>query len=246
MSKWVMMQLDNGMLEGKRIIPVEAINQTRLPHSIMGNGGHLFNKAHFALYGLGWMLQEYAGRKIVSHTGGVNGFVTSVCLIPEEKTGIIVFTNTDANSLYDALRNEIEDACLGLPFRNYSKVYLDYQKANEAAAEKEYKSSRDSIALKLPTALPIVAYTGEYVHHVYGKMNIKNENGKLIMRFEHHHGRYATLEPLGDNRFYCTYNDPLYGRQKLQFTVKGNKVKALTVTVSDFVEFTPYEFIKVK
>jgi hypothetical protein len=50
----------------------------------------LFNKAHFALYGLGWMLQEYAGRKIVSHTGGVNGFVTSVCLIPEEKTGIIV------------------------------------------------------------------------------------------------------------------------------------------------------------
>jgi CubicO group peptidase (beta-lactamase class C family) len=40
MSKWVMMLLDNGMLEGKRIIPVEAINQTRLPHSIMGNGGH--------------------------------------------------------------------------------------------------------------------------------------------------------------------------------------------------------------
>ncbi len=77
-------------------------------------------------------------------------------------------------------------------------------------------------------------------------MNIKNENGSLIMRFEHHHGRYATLEPLGGNRFYCTYNDPLYGRQKLQFTVKGNKVKALTVTVSDFVEFTPYEFIKIK
>ena len=246
MSKWVMMQLDNGMLEGKRIIPVEAINQTRLPHSIMGNGGHLFNKAHFALYGLGWMLQEYAGRKIVSHTGGVNGFVTSVCLIPEEKTGIIVLTNTDANGLYEALRNEIEDAYLGLPFRNYNKVFLDYQKTTEAADEKEYKSSRDSIALKLPTALPIAAYTGKYVHHIYGKMNIKNENGNLIMRFEHHHGRYATLEPLGGNRFYCTYNDPLYGRQKLQFTVKGNKVKALTVTVSDFVEFTPYEFIKIK
>ena len=123
------------------------------------------------------MLQEYAGRKIVSHTGGVNGFVTSVCLIPEEKTGIIVLTNTDANGLYEALRNEIEDAYLGLPFRNYNKVFLDYQKTTEAADEKEYKSSRDSIALKLPTALPIAAYTGKYVHHIYGKMNIKNENG---------------------------------------------------------------------
>ncbi|HQW93737.1 MAG TPA: serine hydrolase domain-containing protein, partial [Ferruginibacter sp.] len=102
MSKWVMAQLNNGKLEGKEIIPASAIGQTRTPHSILGNGGHMFNKAHFALYGLGWFLDEYAGRKIVAHTGGVNGFVTSVCLVPEEKLGIIVLTNTDANNFYEA------------------------------------------------------------------------------------------------------------------------------------------------
>jgi CubicO group peptidase (beta-lactamase class C family) len=246
MSKWVMMLLNNGKLGDKQIIPSSAIAQTRTPHSILGNGGHMFNKSHFALYGLGWFLQEYAGRKIVEHTGGVNGFVTSVCLVPEEKLGIIVFTNTDANNFYEALRNEIEDAYLGLPYRNYSKVYHGFQENEEAATEKIIKAIRDTVAMNHKTDLPLTAYAGDYMHEVYGKMNIKIEAGKLIMRFEHHHGRYGTLEPLGGNRFFCTYSDPLYGMKRLQFTVENKKVKSLTVRVADFVEFTPYEFIKVK
>jgi CubicO group peptidase (beta-lactamase class C family) len=246
MSKWVMAQLNNGKLDGKMIIPASAIAETRTPQSILGNGGHMFNKSHFALYGLGWFLEEYAGRKIVAHTGGVNGFVTSVCLVPEEKLGIVVLTNTDANSFFEALRNEIEDAYLGLPYRNYSKVYRSYQWADEEQKAKEYKVIRDSIALNPTTELPLTAYAGEYVHNVYGKMNIKIESGKLIMRFEHHQGRYGTMEPLGGNRFFCTYNDPLYGMKKLEFTVANKKVRSLTVKVADFVEFTTYDFIKTK
>jgi len=246
MSKWVMMQLNNGMLDGKKIIPASAIAQTRTPHSVLGNGGHMFNKAHFSLYGLGWFLEEYAGRKIVAHTGGVNGFVTSVCLVPEEKLGIIVLTNTDANGFYEALRNEIEDAYLGLPYRNYSKVYRGFMQADEEQKAKEYKFVRDSIAMNPKTELPLTSYAGEYIHDVYGKMNIKIEEGKLIMRFEHHQGRYGSMEPLGGNRFFCTYNDPLYGIKKLEFTVADKKVKSLTVKVADFVEFTPYEFVKTK
>lgn len=246
LSKWVMMQLNNGKLNGKEIIPAVAIEQTRTPHSILGNGGHLFNKAHFSLYGLGWFLEEYEGRKIVAHTGGVNGFVTSICLVPEEKLGIIVLTNTDANNFYEALRNEIEDAYLGLPYRNYSKVYLDYQQADEKEKEKQWKAIKDTANMNIKTDLPLSAYTGNYLHDVYGKMNITIENGKLIMRFEHHKGRYGTMEPLGGNRFFCTYNDPLYGMKKLAFTVENKKVKSLTVKVADFVEFTPYEFKKIK
>jgi len=182
----------------------------------------------------------------VAHTGGVNGFVTSVCMVPEEKLGIVVLTNTDANNFYEALRNEIEDAYLGLPYRNYSKVYLGFQQADETEKAKQLKVIRDSIAMNPKTALPLNAYAGDYVHDVYGKMNIVIENGKLVMRFEHHKGRYGTMEPLGGNRFFCTYNDPLYGMKKLEFTVANNKVRSLTVRVADFVEFTPYEFVKVK
>jgi CubicO group peptidase (beta-lactamase class C family) len=246
LSHWVMMQLDNGKYNGKQIVPASAIAQTRTPNSILGNGGVLFNRGHFALYGLGWFLQEYNGRKIVQHTGGVNGFVTSVTLIPEEKLGIIVLTNTDANNFYEALKWEIMDAYMNLPYRNYSNVYLGFQKQQEAASTKWVKEKRDTIAMNLKASLPLQNFAGSYKHDIYGNMTIALESGKLIARFEHHTGRYAELEALGGNRFLATFNDPLYGIKVWPFTIENGKVKSVTVTVADFVEFTPYEFYKTK
>ncbi|HVG11755.1 MAG TPA: serine hydrolase, partial [Flavisolibacter sp.] len=244
LSKWVIAQLNNGTYQGKTVIPAAAIAQTRTPHSILGNGGHMFNKAHFALYGLGWFLEEYSGRKIVAHTGGVNGFVTSIALVPEEGLGIIVLTNTDANGFFEALRYEIMDAYLKLPYRNYSSVFLTSSQNDEKERMAELQKKRDTIASHPNTTLPLAAYTGNYEHSIYGKMNIKEEGGKLIMRLEHHKGRHGTLEPLGGNRFLCTYSDPIYGTKVLPFTVASGKVKSLTVRVADFVEYLPYEFIK--
>lgn len=246
LSKWVMVQLNKGKLGDREVIPAAAIAKTWQPNSILGNGGTQFNTGHFALYGLGWFLEEYNGKKIVSHTGGVNGFVTSVTLIPEEKLGIVVLTNTDANSFYEALKWELMDAYLGLPYRNYSVVMLANQKENETAIDAAMKLKRDTINTKPVTALPLTAYTGDFKHDIYGNMNIKLENGELIMRFEHHANRFSKLEALGGNRFLSTWNDPLYGVKVLPFTVENGKVKSLTVRVADFVEFTPYEFIKVK
>jgi CubicO group peptidase (beta-lactamase class C family) len=244
LSHWVMMQLDNGKYNGRQVIPAAAIAQTRIPASILGNGGVIFNKGHFSLYGLGWFLQEYNGRKIVSHTGGVNGFVTSVTLIPEEKLGIIVLTNTDANNFYEALKWDIMDAYMGLPYRNYSSVYLGFHKQSQANEEKWLKEKKDTIAMNLKPGLPLRSFAGNYQHPVYGSMSIAFQSGKLVATFEHHKGRFADLEALGENRFLATFNDPIYGIKVWPFTIQDGKVKSVTVTVADFVEFTPYEFIK--
>ena len=190
MSHWVMMQLDNGKYKDQLVVPVSAIVQTRLPHSILGNGGVLFNEGHFALYGLGWFLQEYCGRKIVEHTGGVNGFVTSVTLIPEEKLGIIVFTNTDQNLFYDALKWDIMDAYFGKPYRNYSNVYLNSYRSRSASEQKKDQGLKDSVAMHLKTGLPISAYEGNYFNDVYGNMSVVSESGELKMKFSHHPNMY--------------------------------------------------------
>ena len=244
MSHWVMMQLDNGKYNGQQVIPASVINITRTPASILGNGGSMFNKAHFSLYGLGWFLEEYSGRKIVSHTGGVNGFVTSVTLIPEEKLGIIVFTNTDQNAFYEALKWEIMDAYLGNQYRNYSNVYLGNFKLQFAAQRKQDQKLKDSAALHLKTDLPLSEYTGNYFNDVYGNMSVVSENGELRMKFSHHPNMYAKLESLGGNRFYATFSDPEFSKAVFPFHVENGKVTSVTVKVADFVEYNPYEFVK--
>ena len=244
MSHWIMMQLNNGNYKDKMIVPATAIAQTRVPHSILGNGGVLFNEGHFALYGLGWFLQEYCGRKIVEHTGGVNGFVTSVTLVPEDKLGIIVFTNTDQNLFYDALKWDIMDAYFGKPYRNYSNVYLTSYKTESATAEKKDKILKDSVAMHLKTELPVSAYEGSYSNDVYGNMTVVSENGELKMKFSHHPDMYAKLESLGGSRFYATFSDPEFSKAVFPFHVENSKVTSVTVKVADFVEYNPYEFTK--
>lgn len=244
MSKWVLMQLDNGMYEGKVVVPSAALAQTRWPHSILGNGGARFNRGHFSLYGLGWMLSEYCGRKIIAHTGGVNGFVTSVTLLPEEKLGILVFTNTDQNSFFEALKWEIMDAYLGNQYRGYSKLYLGFSRKDQADEAKKDRQYQDSVALKLPASLPISAYTGTYFNDVYGNMSVVLEQNELRMKFSHHPNMYAKLSSLGGNRFYAVFSDPEFSKAVFPFTATNGKVTGVTVKVADFVEYTPYEFTK--
>jgi CubicO group peptidase (beta-lactamase class C family) len=244
MSHWIMAQLNKGEYNNKQVIPAAAIEQTWLPHSIIGNGGRPLNKAHFSLYGLGWFLSEYEGRKLVEHTGGVNGFLTSVTMAPEEKLGIIVLTNSDDNKFFVALKNEILDAYLGLPYRNYSSIDLAADRISKKQDSTWLAERRSKVLENTPAQLPLAAYTGNYEHEVYGKMTIAMENKKLVARFEHHKGRYATLEALGSNNFLATFNDPIYGVKDWVFTTENGKVKSVTVTVAEFVEFTPYEFYK--
>ena len=244
MSHWVLALLNNGKYNEQKVIPIGAINQTRTPNSILGNGGYMYNTGHFSLYGLGWFLEEYCGKKIVSHTGGVNGFVTSVTLIPEEKLGIVVLTNTDQNSFYEALKWEIADAYLSKPYRNYSNVYLGFTKQENSAKEKAESLLRDSVAMNITTSLPLTSYSGKYNNDVYGEMTVVVDGNGLKMKFSHHPDVFASLGSLGGHRFYARFNDPTFGNAVFPFTVENGKVKSVAVKIADFVETDPYVFIK--
>lgn len=47
-------------------------------------------------YGLGWDIAWNAGRKIVSHSGGLPGIDTNALMVPAERLGVVVLTNFSA------------------------------------------------------------------------------------------------------------------------------------------------------
>jgi len=246
MSHWVMMLLDSGKYNNKSVIPYSAILATREPRSILGNGRHPYNRSNFSLYGLGWGLDDYESHKIVSHTGGVDGFVTSVTLLPDQNLGIVVLTNTDQNYFYEALKWEIIDAYLNLPYRNYSKVYNNYFNRRSARENKEIQSWRDSVASKPTLLLSASNFAGVYENEVYGNITITNTGDVLNLSFEHHKNLSAKLEYMGSNHFLCTYSNPLFGIKVFPFVISNNEVKSFTLSVADFLEYTTYDFVKKK
>ncbi|WP_295650843.1 serine hydrolase [uncultured Mucilaginibacter sp.] len=249
MSKWVLCLLNDGKVGDRQVIPLSAIRAVRQPQDIVGQERHLDGTTSDVLYGLGFELENYAGHRIVMHTGGVNGFVSSVTMIPDEHLGIIVLTNTDQNELYDALKWEIIDAYNNKPYQDYSEKYLAAFKAYTQTEADKDKKLRDTVALKPQPSLPITAYTGKYFNDLYGYMTVSlgGETGTdLQMHFEHHPKMFALLQPLGLNRFYVSFSDPEFGKAIFPFTVQNGQVTGVRVKVADFIEYTPYDFKKVQ
>jgi CubicO group peptidase (beta-lactamase class C family) len=245
MGKWVAALLNNGKVGAKQVIPEAAVLETRRPLDVVGTLRHINGETNYELYGMGWFLQDYAGHRLVMHDGGVTGYVSSVTLVPQDHLGIVILTNTDENDFYDALRWEILDAYFKLPYQNYSDKFLGAFKTNAAAEQKVIRKLRDSVALNLPPAQPVARYTGKYFNELYGNLTItQGENNDLEARFEHHPKMFVKLQPIGGNRFFATFSDPIYGKTVFPFTFQNGKITGVKVKVADFVEADPYDFKK--
>ncbi|WP_295794340.1 serine hydrolase [Mucilaginibacter sp.] len=245
MSKWVLALLSDGKVGQRQVIPTAAINATREAQDIMGRVKHLNGETNYELYGLGWMIQDYSGHHLIMHDGGVNGYLSSVTLVPQDHLGIVILTNTDQNNFFEALRWEIMDAYFKMQYRDYSDTYLAEFKNDAAVEQVADKKLRDSVALNLKPAFPPSSYTGKYTNDLYGSMTItQGENNDLEIRFEHHPKMYTHLQPLGGNRFYATFSDPTLGKAVFPFIVKNGSVKGIRVKVADFVERDAYDFTK--
>ncbi|MEP0861940.1 MAG: serine hydrolase [Ignavibacterium sp.] len=244
LSHWIIAQLDSGKYNKQNVIPFSVIQKTRQLLSIERRVRHPYNKTHYSLYGMGWAFQDYEGREMIMHTGGVNGFVTSVTLIPEEKLGVVVLTNTDQNAFFQSLKWEIIDAYLGLPYRNYdSSFYAGFIKRQETN-NKWLKEVRDSVAMNIKPELSLTEFEGKYKHEVYGFAELKKVNDKLELTLEHHSKLKAKLEYIGNNRFLCTYSDPTYGIKVFSFEIENGKVKSFDLYVDDFIDYEAYKFVK--
>ncbi len=245
MKNWLLLQLNNGQLNGKQIIPADVIAETRKSNMVVNDiNSKLFKSKHFATYTLGWQMNDYNGRRVIEHSGGANGFVTKTELVPEENLGVIVYTNTDANSLYDALCKQVLEAYMGMPYRNVSEMYYNNSlKAKEATTIK-MKAIKDTIEFKNKPALKLNDYCGIYTNSLYGKVEVKLEKGKLQLFMEHHPNNIGKLDFINDNRFLCTYTDVTCGVEPLSFKIENNQVKSVTVKVADFIDYLSYEFVK--
>lgn len=61
---------------------------------------HWSGRARHAYYGLGWRIFDYAGQKLVFHSGGVRGYVSQIAFLPEENLGIVVLLNANIENIF--------------------------------------------------------------------------------------------------------------------------------------------------
>jgi len=243
LSHWLIMQLNNGKYNNQQIIPTAAILKTRDVAISTSSRKSTIYPMNFRGYGLGIFAADYNGKQIYWHTGGASGMVSNVCFVPEENLGIAILTNNDNQNFFEALRYQILDAYLDVPYTNRSKQQL----GNFLQAEKKSIEEIDALKARLKNNTPSLSlsnYVGEYKNELYGKIIVEQKQNFLIINFKGHDNLTATVKYLDNNDWIIEYNNILYGIFPLQFDIDQNKVKGVTIKMNSFIELDDYKFTK--
>jgi CubicO group peptidase (beta-lactamase class C family) len=186
MAQWHRFQLGNGTYAGNKILDPAILQVTHDPHIVMPVGPDRkkeFPTNHFVAYGLGWVLEDYRGRLIIWHNGGIDGMLSHQGFLPEENLGVVVLTNSDRNRLDAALFYRIVDAFLGEPVKDWSQIFLAQAKEGLAKAEEARKKAAESRVQNTKPSLETANYCGTYENKLYGTAEVKSEAGKIILYF---------------------------------------------------------------
>jgi CubicO group peptidase (beta-lactamase class C family) len=243
LSHWLLMQLDSGRYNGQQVLPFSVLLKTRDISIVTGSRKSAIFPTHIRGYGLGISVTDYNGHAVYSHTGGAAGMVSNVCFVPEKRLGIAILTNNDNQGFFEALRYQILDAYLGVPYVDRSLQQLTGFKKEMESQLSEIAAWRKRVKGVRPT-LPISAYTGIYNNDLYGTISLKQDGNKLTVNFNTHPDLYATLEYMDNGAWLMQYNNIEYGIHAVQFEIADGKVKAITTKQNEYVEMDGYRFVK--
>jgi len=191
MAKWVQLQLNRGKFVDRdgRLFSEQRSKEMWSPQTILPTGDPppplSGLKTNFADYALGWGLRDYHGRKLVGHTGGVSGFVTRVMLVPEENLGVVVLTNAEQGGAFDSILYHVLDYYFQLPHSDWIASFKTMKDLEEKEAAEIVKKAENSRDANSKPSLPLEKYAGVYNDAWYGSITVKQENGGLIMTFDH-------------------------------------------------------------
>jgi CubicO group peptidase (beta-lactamase class C family) len=243
LSHWLQMQLDSGRYKGKQVLPFPVLLKTRDINIATSSRKSSLYPIHFRGYGLGVNAADYNGRAVYWHTGGAGGMVSNVCFVPEENLGIAILTNNDNQNFFEALRYQVLDAYLGVPYVNRSQQQLPGFRAEMREQLNTISAWKARVKGNKPQ-LPLSAYTGIYTHQLYGNITIRQEGNRLEVAFQTKPDLSATLDYMDNGQWLMQYNNIEYGIFAIEFDIQGGKVRSVITKQNEFVEYDPYTFIK--
>ena len=227
LSKWVRTQLGKGKFEGKQIFSEAqswSMHQPYLAQQISENGWKGNPTRHFSGVASGWFVYDYHGRKIINHSGGLDGMLSYTVLIPEENAGFVILTNSESPA-FIVMMNKIRDVLVNAPKRDWNaEAVANVKNTKASAAENDKKVDATRITNTKPT-LALSNYAGTYGDKMYGDITVAEENGKLVMRFLPSPNFVADLEHWHHDTFVIRWRPSVaynFPRGFVTFTIDKN------------------------
>lgn len=231
MARYLIMETNQGELDGQRI--VSAANLTHTWESQIGISTGVD-------YGLGWILNEYAGNRVISHGGNALGYTSSMALLPEAGVGVVMLSNRGYSGLPELAVTRALQLVLGEDkvLNEATQKLADALTESRAALGTQYRQQLDTTIFE--------PFVGTWTNDALGSLTISIEDGDLIADLGEYRSRLwqyltsstepeATPEPLPEP-MYVSVDAPLSGQMVLRFRSEGEQpVILMGVGVVEYV-----------
>jgi len=225
MAKWLTFNLNYGKAGGKNLLSEPSVFDMYTIHTPFGTP--IRGDETTLGYGLGWNIVLYHDHLRVEHGGGIDGFVTSVSMLPNDGIGVVVLTNRSTNLAY-AVDYYATDLMLG-------REPMD--KSSHLRGHKGYSAGEKNENLP-KTTHDLADFTGKYTHPGYGTIKISLEKDVLSCFFN-------SINSELENSSYDTFgiiNERFEGMFLTFNTASDGKITSITIPFDSDID--PIVFTK--
>ncbi|MBP6392556.1 MAG: serine hydrolase [Flavobacteriales bacterium] len=183
LAKWDAMWMNEGQIAGKAFLSKESWTTITTPQlsNEVGPEGNTAGR-HFNGTAMGWFTNDQYGSKIITHSGGMPGFILNHAVVPEKDLAVIALGNGETSSVF-AVTSKVLNSYLSDGKADPTARMI---KGSEGGKAEDAKRVSDRIAARAKGTKPTAdaaALTGTFADEVYGEATIAVVNGQPSLSF---------------------------------------------------------------
>jgi len=184
LAKWDAMWMNEGQLADGTVFLKKGTWTTITTNQLSNEVGPEDNAAgkHYDGTALGWFTEDRDGYKIITHSGGMPGFILNHAVVPEKDFAVICLGNGETYSVF-AITDKILNLYLG---SGTADPVADMLPGIQRRDERNAKRVADRVAARAKGTSPsltLTGYAGTYTDKIYGDALVSEKGGTLMVSF---------------------------------------------------------------
>lgn len=211
LSKYLLVEMNNGVLKDKRIVSETALLERRKPGIKMGEN---------ASYGLGLMISNEKGFNFIGHDGATLGFSSHLFFLPEKEIGVVILANSSfVHSFFAAVKQKFLE--LTFSAKPCSEEILNFSLHER---EEFIKKKSESVSFDLELMRGIDHLLGEYTSGTLGNAVFAQIKDKYEITFEGWKTEVGIEIDNNEKKLLVLTSPPWSGGFKLRMEDDGKKL----------------------
>lgn len=175
LAKWDAMWADEGKWNGQAFLSPRSFRMITSNHLPMGG------RRDGA--GLGWFVEDFEGNGVITHSGGMPGFILNHAVVPEKDLAVIALGNGESYSVF-AITNKILDLYLGT---GKADPVADMLPRIQAGKDRNAARVAARMAARKEGSSPTTTnneLVGNYTDKVYGNAQLSMQGSATVLTLE--------------------------------------------------------------